>query len=61
MASKSKPCPECGTSLDEIPFDVSCQTHRRHLASLPEITDEEWLEANANELLRCVYERLGDD
>ena len=33
--------PPCGVSFDEIPF-ADCETHRRHIAAEPELTDEEF-------------------
>jgi hypothetical protein len=53
-------CPECGTSLDEIPF-VPCQTHRRHEVSQRPLTQEEIDQALDYELARILYERTGDD
>jgi hypothetical protein len=57
---RANPCPECGTSLDEVPFDP-CRTHRAHARAEPPISQDEIDCYLAGELARLLHERTGDD
>lgn len=56
----SKRCPECGVPLDEVPFDA-CETHRKHEASQPPVSEADADAALDYELLAVLYGRCGDD
>ncbi|AGC36168.1 hypothetical protein B7L88_gp120 [Rhizobium phage RHEph10] len=40
MKIVDRKCPECGVPFDELPWQ-ECETHRRHQADEPELTEDE--------------------
>jgi L-asparaginase/Glu-tRNA(Gln) amidotransferase subunit D len=51
-----KPCPECGTPLDEIPFK-DCKTHQTFHLDSPNLTDEEWEDLLAFEAAEALLKQ----